>query len=61
MFWIITGAVLAVVLLGAWIHDRRSGSLALTDRDRGAFTRHTHDQAHADASTTQLGQWNGPL
>lgn len=61
MFWIITGVVLAVVLVGAWLHDRRSGGLDLTDRDRTAYDRATHDQAHADGSVTQLGQWNGPL
>ena len=60
MFWTVTGIVLLVVLVGAWLYDRRSGGRDLTDRDRTAYTRETHDRAHADGSVTQLGQWNGP-
>lgn len=54
MFWTIAGIVLAVVLIGAWLYDRRFG------HDRGYKEAGGATQAHADASVTQLTQWNGP-
>ena len=54
MFWNIAGIVLLVVLVGAWLYDRRFGH-DRTYREAGGA-----DQARADGSVTQLGQWNGP-
>jgi hypothetical protein len=48
MFWIVTAAILAVVLLGAWLYDRRHGvdlSRAPSDLARA--------EAEAAASATQ--------
>lgn len=59
MFWTIAGIVLAVVLIGAWLYDRKHGGLALTDRDRNGYTRATHDQAHADAAITERNVGTG--
>jgi hypothetical protein len=39
VFWIVFGAALAVVLLVAWVHDRRSGTHPTPPpSDRGAAT-----------------------
>ena len=50
MFWIVTAAVLAVVLVGAWIYDRRWGfdPERRRDADRAQAevdTAHTRDRA----------------
>ena len=47
MFWTIAGIVLAVVLIGAWLWDRRRG-FDLGHRDSAA-----HDRASAEAHATQ--------
>jgi hypothetical protein len=54
MFWTVTGVVLLVVLVGAWLWDRRHGHDRTYGEAGGA------DQARADGSVTQLGQWSGP-
>ncbi|MFW5469253.1 hypothetical protein ACOCJ4_04320 [Knoellia sp. CPCC 206435] len=53
MFWTIAGVVLAIVLIGAWVWDRKHSM------DRSYRDANGADQARADASVTQLGQWNG--
>jgi hypothetical protein len=48
MFWTIAGIVLLVVLVGAWLYDRKYG-MDMTRRDRAAY-----DQARADQGTSEL-------
>jgi len=58
MFWTVAGIVLLVVLIGAWVYDRRSGGRDLTDRDRTAYDV-THHQAKGDGDVTRYNSGSG--
>jgi len=48
MFWIIGGAILAVVLVGAWLYDRRWGF------------NETHMPNDAAKAQAQVDAWRSP-
>ncbi len=55
MFWTIAGIVLAVVLIGAWIYDRKFG-MDMTHRDQAKFNQ---AQGDGDVSRFINGSGNG--